>query len=288
MVGLKSREDEQIVRYLLDALPPVAAARVEERYFCEGPFFDRVIEIEEQLIRRYLDGKLSPTDASQFERKYLQIPELHRKVDFIRQLREKAFEANPTEQAAVHLERENVPWWHSLGAVSFASVSAVLITLLGIGAWLAVVNSRLRTEISELRRSTQQTGSGDGINLITSPEQVLTVILTPGLTKSLVGDKPARVAWTPDLKEIRMEFELPGLTGDPLLALEIERVGAERRTVILERSGLRSVSTPSGRTLLFVSTPTELPAGDYVASVKQEAPGAGGVLETYSFAVSRP
>ena len=284
-LGLQREEDETIVRYLLGDLPQPVGAQLEERYFCEPPFFDRVADLEQQLIRRYLEGKLSPVDASLFERKYFRVPELHKKVELIRHLREEAG-LSMQDQRSPHPVKTS-RWHRMLRPVVVIPAFAAVPLLMGIGFWLAAENTRLRTELSQARSSSAavKVNPGAGKAISSSSEEVFSLTLFPGLSKSVVGEQSRRVGWNSGLKEIRIDFELPGLTGDSPLALEVMLVEPHGRRTVLDRNGLPSIATTSGRALVFVARPAELVPGDYIAFVKQRIQGTDEVLESYSFSV---
>jgi hypothetical protein len=274
---LKSEEDEKIVRYLLGDLAPPEAEQLEERYFCEPPFFDRVADIEQQLIRRYLDGELSQHDKSLFDTKYRGVPELRRKVDFARQLRKEARSA---------IRRAHWQWVFRPRIVIpvFASVPVVI----AVALWFAVENAGLRTEIAGVRTSNAESGGRLArATGILSTDQVFTLTLFPGVEKSLRKDQGRNVPLTPGLKEIRIDFELPGLADSVPFAIDVALVEAPRRPV-LSRNGVQSIETTSGRMVMLVARPEELPAGNYVAFVKRKDQGVDEVLESYSFTVLHP
>ncbi len=282
---LQSDEDKRIVRYLLADLPQPEAEQLEERYFCEPPFFNRVTDLEEELIRRYLDGKLSPSDVSRFEGKYSRIPELRQKVDFVRHLRAEAGLLLPDRQ--VFLPGKTSRWdWVLRPAVAIPVFASVPV-LVALGFWLAAENARLRNDVAHLRISgVEIRANRDNSSSTSSSEGIVTLILFPGLEKSVGNDQRRRVTWNSGLKEIRIQLELPGLTDDLPLALEVMLVEPNGRRPVLNRNALRTIATTSGRALIFIARPEELPPGDYLAFVKR-IQGVDDILESYSFAVLR-
>ncbi len=69
---------------MLGALGEDDAAQLEQRYFADPKFFEEVWSIEEELIAKYLRGRLSPADREKFEGRYLQIPALRKRLDEVR------------------------------------------------------------------------------------------------------------------------------------------------------------------------------------------------------------
>src|SRR5215471_18352040 len=72
-------------KYLLGTLPDDEAMAIEELYFTNRSLFNDIRSVEVRLIRDYLDGTLEPSERTQFETRYLQVPELRRLVDEVRQ-----------------------------------------------------------------------------------------------------------------------------------------------------------------------------------------------------------
>jgi hypothetical protein len=80
---------------------------------------------------------------------------------------------------------------------------------------------------------------------------------------------------------------LPGLADSVPLAIDVAPVEAPRRPV-LSRNAIQSIETTSGRMVMLVARPEELPAGNYVAFVKRKDQGVDEILESYSFTVLHP
>jgi anti-sigma factor RsiW len=61
-----------LIQYLLgDSLPDAEVERVEELYFDDSNYLDRLAHLEDDLIDAYIDGRLSPHDRAQFETHFL-------------------------------------------------------------------------------------------------------------------------------------------------------------------------------------------------------------------------
>jgi hypothetical protein len=64
--------DDSLVRYLLgEALPDDEQAEIEERYFTDELYFDRVLAIEDDLIDSHIRGSLSDIERDRFEKHFL-------------------------------------------------------------------------------------------------------------------------------------------------------------------------------------------------------------------------
>lgn len=56
----------------------------EEKYFSDPLVFSLVRESEDRLIGDYLENRLSASERERFEKRYLAVPELVRRVDAVR------------------------------------------------------------------------------------------------------------------------------------------------------------------------------------------------------------
>ena len=72
---------ERVLRFLLDDLGPEERAGVEERCFTDDEFFLAVEAQEEQTLRDYLVGGLSPAQRRLFESRYFATPAMRRRLD---------------------------------------------------------------------------------------------------------------------------------------------------------------------------------------------------------------
>jgi hypothetical protein len=79
MAGLDS--SRHLAEYLLDGLPEEERAGIENRYSQDDEFFSELQAAEEELIRDYLKNDLARPDRARFEKKYLTVPSLRKKVE---------------------------------------------------------------------------------------------------------------------------------------------------------------------------------------------------------------
>ncbi|HLJ89539.1 MAG TPA: hypothetical protein VKZ53_22205 [Candidatus Angelobacter sp.] len=84
-----------IKSYLLGVLPQEEASVIEERYFAEPEFFDRIRAIEMDLICEFLDGTLTADERDHFNRRCLQSPRLTKLVHEV-QVRREVYKSQST------------------------------------------------------------------------------------------------------------------------------------------------------------------------------------------------
>lgn len=121
---------ETMRAYLLGRLPEDEASALEQEYFVNRPFLLKLQSEETALIEDYLDGNLGPAERQSFEKQYLQLPELQRKVEQVR-----------GERRAL-VQTANPPLWGSwrLG------LAAALVVLLGVGIWIYHLRTKEQTK----------------------------------------------------------------------------------------------------------------------------------------------
>jgi anti-sigma factor RsiW len=162
---MKKKDDSErvLIQYLLGQLPEAEQTRLEERFFADDAYFERLLAVEDDLIDDYVRGELSPHEHERFERAFLTTPERHQRVEFARALMRTVSEAPVRAAPAPARARpEPASGWPSLRAFlrrqnpafQFAIAAAALIILVG-GAWLMVEMTRLQTQLAQLQAERQ-------------------------------------------------------------------------------------------------------------------------------------
>src|SRR5262245_3880472 len=85
-----TKQDERMARYLLGDLPETELEAVEQEYFADPEKFEEVWAAENNLVDRYVRGRLSRGERRLFERNYLQSPKHRDRVAIARKLIEAA------------------------------------------------------------------------------------------------------------------------------------------------------------------------------------------------------
>jgi hypothetical protein len=78
--------DATLVRFLLEDLPDVERAQVEDRFFADDELFARLLAVEGELIEDYLGGGLNEADRRRFEAVFLASPDRRRRFQVSQRL----------------------------------------------------------------------------------------------------------------------------------------------------------------------------------------------------------
>lgn len=282
-VGKQSlHEDQVITRYLLGDLDESQSEQIEQRYFCEQDFFEHIGVVEDILISGWLDHLLSARDLELFEKKYLKVPELQEKVAFALTLRARVAWRGTGGIRPSRTRRWR--YWFALAAPAFAACGLVFL----LAAWLVVGRARRpavgSAQIEHPGAANQPVAPAA---TFAGAPAMLSVVLTPGLMKGS-GETARRVVLTKEIKEIRLEFDLPGVHEDLPASVELLRAQDERLRHLWSRKGVPSSPTLTGRTVLVSVKPDELPSGDYVVYIRRSgAPPDSEPVESYAMGVVR-
>src|SRR6266481_3202374 len=157
-VNQQNGDERMLQRYLLGDLSAQEQESIEEYYFAEDDYLQKLLVVENDLIEDYLRGKLSTAEQQKFERNYLTTPEKKQRVQLVRQLRRQANEP-VSVPAAVAFEspcEQKTAWWQSLLAAlyprnpvtRYAMVFGVLAVLI-VGAVLVKRTTQLNRELAQ-------------------------------------------------------------------------------------------------------------------------------------------
>src|ERR1041385_3200646 len=165
---MTTHADESLfVRYLVGDCADEERERVEERFFTDADVFDRLCELEEELVWRYARGELGATERAHFERAYSVPPRRDRLI--LTLALGQAIE-RPTAQADIGSARgrastvqtpssaSSETWWRRWLTLQSAGARLALGTicvLLAIGLVTEVRQARqLRATIDQSRQDT--------------------------------------------------------------------------------------------------------------------------------------
>ena len=200
-IDLKGQES--LRKYLLGNLPPSQLSALEERLLTDGAFYDELLMVEDELIDQYLSGEQSPAEREGFEAHFMLAPERQQKVRFARAL--KKYLSNANEARAKNIIAEpsvtrplSVAYPDTRQRLSFSfltrnpiltySLAATLLLVIGVGLWTALNRSK---------------SSG-----VSQPGQVLAVVLTPGLNRSVDGGEIKKIYIPAGTDTLELQLEL--------------------------------------------------------------------------------
>lgn len=154
----RSKEEAEIIAYLLGTLTEIEADDFEQRYLEDSALFAEMQEVEDELIDDYASGAMGKDDRIRFEQHFLQSPDRRERVRFARAITGRAvssrnerervtsptplFVAEPAVMASKEETQERgkllpfrrllrpVPAWREWGAIAAAILIAIFTGVL--------------------------------------------------------------------------------------------------------------------------------------------------------------
>jgi hypothetical protein len=139
-------DDDQLVRYLLGALPEDETQRVEEDSLVDDEVAARLRLVEDDLVDAYARGNLTGDRLVRFEAFYLASPGRRQKMEFARRLLAAIDSAAPRPEPKAPARPQAAGRWSPW---MLAAAAAVLLTT-GV---LLVQDTRLRRDVTDARAS---------------------------------------------------------------------------------------------------------------------------------------
>jgi hypothetical protein len=250
MSDSKIFSDGSITQYLLGVLPEEETERLEEESICDSAFFDRIEAVEQELIKAFLDKKLSLRDEAQFKSKYLSTPALRSKVRFAEDLRLLAREA-------LSRKRPRKSGWFSWPRITVPLLAGASAMALLIGTLTFSLHRRPDTTTNVVSQTGHTGAAAVG---------VVSLLLLPGSEKS--GEaRERRVVIHPDTGKVVLEFQVPG-NAPPRANIELVRV-AEPTDEKRLNEAVEGRPAEAGRLFVLSVAAGELPDGNYIAYLRR-------------------
>jgi hypothetical protein len=154
-MDLELEQRERLTAYLLGKLPEPERLELAARYFEDDELFDRLLEVEDDLLDRYVRGQLDGADRKGFESYLRRLPEGKRKALTAAALTEIV--------AGLHEPpvRNRLRGWlrrlrdalapKSQSVFRFAPVAAMMLAAIGIAIWLFIGRRQLQERNSSLQ-----------------------------------------------------------------------------------------------------------------------------------------
>ena len=165
MKELGSQQSEsEIKRYLYGEMSEAERGQLEERFFGADALFYEVLNLENELVDRYANGKLGGAELARFERSLKNTPERRAKVANAVALAAFIAEERPQEKAvavAVSAKQtfgQKLAQFFSIKTPAFAYTMAGLLVLFAVSsAFLLLDNRRKSDELARLQN--EQSGN---------------------------------------------------------------------------------------------------------------------------------
>lgn len=266
---LDYKEQESLRRYLLGSLPPEEIAALEERLLTDTVFYDELLMVEDELIDHYLSGEQSGAERESFEAHFSLAPERQQKVRFARALKKYLSRIDELEPEDVVIaeaslsgpaspvdpsksKRSFLPFLPTNHILAY-SLAATFVVVIGLVTWMAV--NRLKNP------ALGETG------------QVLAVVLTPGLSRSLDSGQIKKISIPPETQTLELQLELPKAEYASYRA-EVLR---SDQTIVATIEGLKPATTSAKASITVPVSASLIKREDY--SVKLAGKRADGIYE---------
>jgi hypothetical protein len=149
---------QTMAQYLLGELSEEEQMRLEELYFGDKNLFEQLLEVEDELIHKYVKQELSPRERRQFERHFLSRPKQREKVKVAEALMiYLAREQSPREPKAAKTPTSPASIWRAVEARLFSKTPALkwsfaaMVVVILAGLWWQHQNiKRLHTQLTQL------------------------------------------------------------------------------------------------------------------------------------------
>ena len=298
-----TQEKTLIVRYILGQVSAEERTGLEERYFRDSDLFEQMVAAENDLIDSYVRGELSGPSRLQFESRFLATPELRERVRSARAIAEYQSQATssisaPDPGKAITSRRPMSPalrW-------AFAGLAVLLLVW---ASWTTLANMRLRHELDRViaeRASAQHqqqelqrqiAALSEQLQQIktSSPNQeiaqlgepgrpVLSLSLSPGIPRG-----PGKPNTLPISSDVSTALLLLKTSRDSYSSYSVFLETPEGKQ-ILQRDGLKAISTANGRVVPISLSSSALQRGDYILHLfGQNSNGRSEEIDAYSFRV---
>ena len=274
---LDYKEQESLRKYLLGILPPGEIAALEERLLTDAVFYDELLMVEDELIDQYLSGEQSPAERESFEAHFALAPERQQKVRFARALKKYLSSTNEAEAKDVIIaepssselvsvadpDKSQRPFFPFLqrNPILAYSLAATFVLVIGIVSWTTL--NRLKNPGSD------------------EPGQVLAVVLTPGLSRSVDGGEIKKISIPPGTDTLQLQLELPKAE----YATYRAEVLRSDRTMVSMIEGLRPATATANKSITVPLSASLFKRDDY--SVKLGGKRPDGIYEDVASYVFR-
>jgi hypothetical protein len=294
-------ESEQIItRYLLGELSAGEQTALEEKYFNDQKLFDRVLQVENDLVDKHARGLLSPETRGRFESHYLAHPTRRERAKFAAALAAKVDQSNAIAVASSTVAES---WWSRLVApmrgMKLVWAYSIILLVLAAGAfWFLIEDRRLHQELakteaeramqaqrehelkdqveSEQQRSQQLSAELDRLRAgqqtiqpsptptINSAPSFVSLALTIGSVRGVDTGPHVTLVIPEGTRQVRIQLNLKDNDYQSYQAM-LQPAGAKE---IFSRHGLQARTNKSGASLALIIHANKFATGDYILTLK--------------------
>ena len=308
-------DDRLLVQYLVGDCSEDERVRVEERFFTDEETFERLCELEEDLVWRYARGELSSTERGQVERAYAAPPRRDRLILTIALGRVLAEPATGAVRAPARvIETPRWKRWLSLEPAGARLVLAAACAALAIGLVVQMQQAgQLRATLaqsSEDSASLRQQAEGAARRASESERRIAalteqiaraqpatgespaparrpvfaTFVLMPGRTRS--AREPAQIVPPPNADMLRLQLNLDFDSAYASVKAELRTSAGD---LLWSQDRLQARKTADGSSVSLTIPAALVGDGEYELVLQGRV--SGNNLEdaaSYYFTVTRP
>ncbi len=311
--SLPELNEEIMIQYLLEELPPAWQDHFEEQFFTDKKSFEQLKLVEDQLVDDYVSEVLPAEQHARFESHYLTSERRHQKLKFAQTLVKTLAELklDTAEEIRPSLwERLGTAWKLPALRYSFAAFAVIAIVA---GGWL--FRESQQEPIQEQQLETKRASSATAPTLAEVPLATVTpsivqpipspsalsvpkpkqngvqpdAILSLVLSSSSLRDADATaktLAVTPNAKEVHLKLTLNGQEPDAVYRSVLETASGK---IITTQPGLRRTKVGKEYFIVLKVPAQKLPANDYLLTLSKKSDDKYEEVEDYQFRiVKRP
>lgn len=266
-------QDDRLIAYLLGELRGKEKDSLEQQYFQDDDLFEYLRAMEDELIDRYLQGKLSAHQHRRFERYFLASPLRRERVESA-----KALMAAVAPAAIRATERRS--WQIHWKALSWSFACAALVLVAGI-SWLTLRNINLQNQLAATSLALRQREHELQSRATPAGPLAMSFFLAP-VERDLGSSN--RLIVPAEVRTLNLVVDLPGPSKPAYRAVfrtpDGDQVGASTDI---------SVSPSQMGVSLTIKIPAAvLSPGTYVVTLQGARPGSEFQdLKSYSFTIVR-
>ncbi|HKQ78213.1 MAG TPA: hypothetical protein VJ810_31225 [Blastocatellia bacterium] len=150
--------EEALERYLLGQLSEEEQQQIEQRFFDDEQFYQRLLEVEDELRCAYAQGALPRAQQAQFERRFLIFADERKRVELARDMLAELPRVSVEEpfspasrRSGPKTARSWLRWSFGWQSPAWGFALAAALVIIAGSVWLLFETARLRYQLSQLR-----------------------------------------------------------------------------------------------------------------------------------------